>query len=126
MTSGKFIKTLTKITRLNYRHKEENRIADKEIDRYSLILFDFDRADLRPEHREMIALVRAGLTPESVVTVRGFTDDFDVGLCGESFAHDFADNGRVVDDEDAHGLQADGIDRDRFGLAAQVHWPQGA
>ena len=62
------------VEQVTLSRKQRETVGGVEIERYSLILFDFDRADLRPEHREMIALVRAGLTPESVVTVRGFTD----------------------------------------------------
>jgi len=48
--------------------------TDKSIDRYSLILFGFDRADLSPENLQLINEVKAQITPRSSVNVIGYTD----------------------------------------------------
>ena len=62
------------VEQLTLSHKQLEQIGNVEIERYSLILFDFDRADLGEEHRAMIRTIRSSLTPNSKVTVRGFTD----------------------------------------------------
>lgn len=48
--------------------------TDKTIDRYSMILFGFDRADLSPEHLAMLKEIKQRVTNRSTITVTGYTD----------------------------------------------------
>lgn len=48
--------------------------TDKNIDRYSLILFGFDRADISSENQILIEEVKKNITPRSVVKVVGYSD----------------------------------------------------
>lgn len=48
--------------------------TDKTVDRYSLILFGFDRSDLTDEHRSLIENVKPRIAPTSSVSVIGYTD----------------------------------------------------
>jgi len=70
-TEGQFsveILTLSKKVRL--------KMADKEYDKYSLILFDFDSSTLTPKHREMLALLRQRIQSDTVISmdIRGYSD----------------------------------------------------
>lgn len=48
--------------------------TDKSIDRYSLILFGFDRSELTDDHRVLIDNVKARLRPTSSVSIVGYSD----------------------------------------------------
>ncbi|MBU3698564.1 MAG: OmpA family protein [Candidatus Kapabacteria bacterium] len=48
--------------------------TDKSIDRFSLILFGFDRSDLTDEHRQLVDKVKSRLSPTSTVSIVGYTD----------------------------------------------------
>ncbi|MBL7998932.1 MAG: OmpA family protein [Candidatus Kapabacteria bacterium] len=46
----------------------------KNIEKYSLILFDYDDASYNPSHEGTLALIRSSLTPDADVYVNGYTD----------------------------------------------------
>jgi outer membrane protein OmpA-like peptidoglycan-associated protein len=48
--------------------------ADKELDRYSMILFGFDKSDVTPAHQPVIDAVKSKMKPNSTVRVVGYTD----------------------------------------------------
>ncbi len=50
------------------------REGNKRIDRFSLILFEFNSSTLRPAHQGILDLVRAVITPRSQVTIIGYAD----------------------------------------------------
>ncbi len=54
--------------------KRRNRIADKEIGNYSLILFDFDRGDLNTSNQRIGGFIKSQINPTSSVTITGYTD----------------------------------------------------
>jgi len=39
-----------------------------------LILFDYDRADLKPEHKQIISNIKSRVHNNSTVTISGYTD----------------------------------------------------
>lgn len=51
-----------------------NTISYKEVDRYSLILFDFNRAELNGVNSRIIDRLRNRISPSATVTVTGYTD----------------------------------------------------
>jgi outer membrane protein OmpA-like peptidoglycan-associated protein len=56
------------------RKKRIEQKGDKEIDRFSLILFDVRSAALLPSHEPIIALIKRYFHPASTATVTGYTD----------------------------------------------------
>ncbi len=62
------------VERLTVHHKRRERIADKYIDRYALILFDFDRADVVGMNSRIAEMIRDRLQKGAAVTIEGFTD----------------------------------------------------
>lgn len=62
------------VNELTIDEKQRSGTQDKTIDRYSLILFGFDKAELTAEHRALIENVRGRITPGSQVRIVGYTD----------------------------------------------------
>ncbi len=62
------------VEQLTIQTKRRERIADKEIDRYSLILFDFDRADVAGANTRISKFIRDNISEEAEVTITGYTD----------------------------------------------------
>lgn len=59
---------------ITLRRKREERIGDRVIDRYSLILFDFDRSDLDETNFKIGTEVRGRIAPNATVTITGHSD----------------------------------------------------
>jgi outer membrane protein OmpA-like peptidoglycan-associated protein len=59
---------------ITLRRKREERVGDRVIDRYSLILFEYDRAELDALNAGIARDVRARITPTATVTITGHTD----------------------------------------------------
>jgi outer membrane protein OmpA-like peptidoglycan-associated protein len=47
---------------------------DKRIERFALILFDYDKADLKSEHKIILEEIKSRILPNSFVTISGYTD----------------------------------------------------
>jgi outer membrane protein OmpA-like peptidoglycan-associated protein len=76
-SSGQEITTLPgalPVDQMTLRRKRIEQIADREIDRYGLILFDFDRADLNEGNRRIAEFIRGRIKPSATVSVTGHTD----------------------------------------------------
>jgi len=56
------------------KKRGESAGGDREISRYSLILFDFDKADLNSRNLAVARMVRSELRPASKVRITGHTD----------------------------------------------------
>lgn len=62
------------VEQFTLRRKRAERIADREISRYSLILFDFDRAELGQANRSIADMIRARISKRSTISITGHTD----------------------------------------------------
>lgn len=62
------IRQLT-ITKKRYEYKD-----DKRLERYSLILFDYNRADLNQRQQQILRELKSRINPSATVTITGFTD----------------------------------------------------
>jgi outer membrane protein OmpA-like peptidoglycan-associated protein len=62
------------VEQITLRKKRLERIADKEVDRYRLILFDIGSAELKPEQKELIRQLRGSIMLTSSVEIAGHTD----------------------------------------------------
>ena len=47
---------------------------DKRIERFSLIVFDFNKADIKPYHKKILQEIKSHILPNSKVTISGYTD----------------------------------------------------
>ncbi len=54
--------------------KRRERIADKEVDRFSLILFDFDKSTLSQANQRITDIIKPYIRPLSSVSITGYTD----------------------------------------------------
>ena len=62
------------VEQMTIEKKMMEQIADKEIDRFSLILFGFDKSDLGAENLKIIEYAKKRIRPRSTVTIFGFSD----------------------------------------------------
>jgi outer membrane protein OmpA-like peptidoglycan-associated protein len=56
------------------KQKALARALDTMIDRYNLVLFDYGKAELTPEHQRILASLKSRLTPASHIIIEGFAD----------------------------------------------------
>jgi outer membrane protein OmpA-like peptidoglycan-associated protein len=59
---------------ISLQTKRRERIADKEIDRFSLILFDFDKATLSAANQRIAEIIKPYIRSTSSVSITGYTD----------------------------------------------------
>ncbi|MEY3386382.1 MAG: hypothetical protein RIR53_1193 [Bacteroidota bacterium] len=77
------------------RKKTEN-LADKTVDKYSLILFDFDDAELTPDNiRTLEAMVLPNIRSNSKVNIIGYTDRIGNDSYNEKLSRERAEAVRV-------------------------------
>jgi outer membrane protein OmpA-like peptidoglycan-associated protein len=65
---------IIEVEQVTVQRKRLERVAEAEIERYGLILFDFDKAELRPEHTALLSEIAAGIDTSATVIIRGYTD----------------------------------------------------
>ena len=47
---------------------------DRNLEKYSLIVFDYNSADLKATHLDVIKKVKESIKPNSIVTIAGYAD----------------------------------------------------
>lgn len=62
------------ITINSLEQKERNKANDKRIDKYSLILFDFDKYELNKKNSEILGIVKKNITKDSELIISGYSD----------------------------------------------------
>jgi len=62
------------VRQLTIQKKRVERIEGREIDRFSLILFDFNDASVKGQNSGIVRLIKERITPASTVTINGYTD----------------------------------------------------
>lgn len=62
------------VEQLTVRQKRYEQRDDKRIDRYSLIVFDFNKAELTAAHRQLLGEVKLRIQPQSKVVIAGYAD----------------------------------------------------
>lgn len=71
------------LEQITIRKKQENRVGDKRIDRYSLILFQFASSELSDANKRISDFIKSRVEPNSKLLISGYTDrmgDFDKNL----------------------------------------------
>lgn len=62
------------VKQITLQHKNIMRIADKEIDQFSLILFSFSKSRLNDKNLEITEFIQGRVKPNSTIKIFGFTD----------------------------------------------------
>lgn len=62
------------VQQLTVRQKRFEQRDDKRIDRLSLIVFDFNKAELTPIHRQLLGEIKSRIEPRSKVVIAGYAD----------------------------------------------------
>lgn len=86
------------------RRKQIERRGDKEINRYSLILFEVRSSDITSTNKPIIDLIRKNIAPNSTVSVAGYTDRL-----GDPKANQTIAEGRAKATASALRLQSDRV-----------------
>ncbi len=71
--TGEIIKDV-KVSQLTIKKKRFELKDDKRIERFSLILFDYDKADLTDAQKRILGDVKTKIKPESKVIISGYAD----------------------------------------------------
>lgn len=74
------------VTQVTIQRKKVERIADKEIQRFSLILFDVRSAEISRSNENVIDIIKPYIKPNSTVRVTGYTDRLGDALQNQSLA----------------------------------------
>ncbi|TAL68987.1 MAG: hypothetical protein EPN82_08735 [Bacteroidetes bacterium] len=67
-------KTTLKIEQLTIRKKRYELKEDKRIERFSLIVFDYDKANIKPDHKKILNEIKQRIMANSIVTIEGYAD----------------------------------------------------
>ncbi|MBE0642889.1 MAG: hypothetical protein IH600_02310, partial [Bacteroidetes bacterium] len=62
------------VEQLTVQRKRRERLGDKEIDRYNLILFDFNSEELGSRNLRIVDMITPRISANSTVTITGYTD----------------------------------------------------
>lgn len=62
------------VEQITISRKRREQIADRMIDRYSLILFDYDRSELNPANHRIADLIKGRISDRATTTIIGYTD----------------------------------------------------
>jgi outer membrane protein OmpA-like peptidoglycan-associated protein len=62
------------VTINSLKKKERDKISDVRIDKYSLILFDFDKYELSKKNSEILDIVKDNITNNSSLEISGYSD----------------------------------------------------
>jgi len=62
------------VEQITVQKKRSERLGDKMIDRYNLILFDFNSERLGPRNERIINMIRPRIADNAEVTITGYTD----------------------------------------------------
>ncbi|MCS6809467.1 MAG: OmpA family protein [Bacteroidota bacterium] len=62
------------VEQMTIQRKRRERLRDREVDRYSLILFDFDKSNLTPTHQRIAAFIKQQISNNATVRISGYTD----------------------------------------------------
>ncbi|MBR9979383.1 MAG: hypothetical protein KFH87_14975, partial [Bacteroidetes bacterium] len=65
---------LLPVEQLTVQRKRIERLGDKEIDRYNLILFDFNSEELGARNLRIVDMIKPRISAESTVNITGYTD----------------------------------------------------
>ncbi len=62
------------VEQITIQRKRRERLKDREVDRYSLILFDFDKSNLTNTQNRIASFIKTQIQPEATVRISGYTD----------------------------------------------------
>jgi outer membrane protein OmpA-like peptidoglycan-associated protein len=62
------------VRQMTIRKKRVEQRDDKRLERFSLMLFDFDRAELNSENLGLLSLIKQRIQPNSTITIIGYGD----------------------------------------------------
>jgi outer membrane protein OmpA-like peptidoglycan-associated protein len=99
-TDGNTVSTSVKLPTeiITIRDKQESKKGDYRIDKFNLILFEFNRSDITSANKRIIDLVKSKIKPTSELLIEGFTD-----RTGDAASNERLATARAVSSRDALG-----------------------
>lgn len=64
----------TEVQQLTIKKKRYELKDDNRIEKFALIVFDFDKATLSDRHKKVLDEIKSRIEPNSIVTIEGYTD----------------------------------------------------
>lgn len=62
------------INQVKISDKRKNNLGDKEIDNFSLILFEFDKSEIKGANKKIMDIINKRIQPNSTIQINGYTD----------------------------------------------------
>ncbi|MFC2129819.1 OmpA family protein [Bacteroidota bacterium] len=62
------------VNQITIKKKDLNKEGDKKVDKYSLILFDFDKSDLNKSNKRILNFINGKIKRNSKVLIQGYSD----------------------------------------------------
>jgi outer membrane protein OmpA-like peptidoglycan-associated protein len=79
------------IEQITLHKKKINRVQDREVNTFSLILFDVRSADINKANADIIEFIKGYVKPNSTITITGYTDKLGDANANQKLAQDRAD-----------------------------------
>ncbi|MBM2815842.1 MAG: OmpA/MotB domain protein [Ignavibacteria bacterium] len=73
---------------VSIKKKRDEKTTDKSIDKFNLILFDFNSAELNKANKKIAGMIKARIKPTSDVSIYGYTDRTGTGARNKQLAED--------------------------------------
>jgi len=70
----KTVSDTTQVDQLTIKKKREERIQDKIVERYNLITFEYDKADLDERSKRIVSTIANNVTAKDSIEIVGYTD----------------------------------------------------
>lgn len=74
LNNSDFASTILPVNYISISKKRQEKIGDKIINRYNLILFDFNKSQIEGDNMKIIDLIKQNISTDSDVTITGYTD----------------------------------------------------
>jgi outer membrane protein OmpA-like peptidoglycan-associated protein len=79
------------IEQVTLHKKKINRVQDREVNTFSLILFDVRSSDINKANADIIEFIKGYVKPNSTINITGYTDRLGDANANQKLAQDRAD-----------------------------------
>jgi outer membrane protein OmpA-like peptidoglycan-associated protein len=84
--------TKIKIEQLTIKKKREISRGDKIIEKYTLVVFDYNSSEITPVQKNIINMIKSKIKPKSIVKIQGYADRTGTEIYNKNLARDRCNN----------------------------------